>query len=162
MDNMALMEQPTTCSPDGTRLLSNEPLKTEMGERPHKGLEKTQGTKRKAQWYSVCFEMFLALLALGSALWTFLFVVVTYGFIIPQNDFCKFYYSAEAYWQGKDMYGWNPSITYTLHGYACLKGEDIPIDLLNLNPPHFHLILLPLALLPKKIDYIIWIYAVLI
>jgi len=58
-----------------------------------------------------------------------------------KNDFGRMYYSAAAWWEGQDMYRRTPAVpTPPLAGHS--------LDLWNLNPPHFHLILLPLARLP--------------
>src|SRR2546425_5040608 len=60
------------------------------------------------------------------------------------TDFSQFYYSAVAFLQGQDMYG--PSA-------ATLAGVK---ELRNMNPPHFHLLLLPLALLPAGLALTLW------
>lgn len=60
---------------------------------------------------------------------------------LHMNDFGKFYYSARLFLDGQDMYGPNPA-------------TDIPVNVdgtsqqfWNMNPPHFHLLILPLAML---------------
>src|SRR2546427_3949261 len=60
------------------------------------------------------------------------------------TDFGKFYYSAVAFLQGQDMYG---------SSAAALAGMK---ELRNMNPPHFHLLLLPLALLPAGLALALW------
>ena len=61
---------------------------------------------------------------------------------LHMNDFGKFYYSTRMFLDGQDMYGPNPA-------------TDIPVNVdgtsqqfWNMNPPHFHLLVLPLATLP--------------
>src|SRR2546422_10029686 len=60
------------------------------------------------------------------------------------TDFSQFYYSAVAFLQGLDMYG---------SSAAALAGMK---ELRNMNPPHFHLLLLPLALLPAGLALALW------
>ena len=68
---------------------------------------------------------------------------------LHMNDFGKFYHSARFFLRGEDMYQpnpatWNP-VTSTTTGLF-----------LNLNPPHLHLPLLPLALLPPGWALLVW------
>ena len=68
---------------------------------------------------------------------------------LHMNDFGKFYYSAQYYLEGRNMYGASPA---TL----------IPVDTTesrhfwNLNPPHFHLLILPFAMLAPGTAVIAW------
>lgn len=68
---------------------------------------------------------------------------------LHMNDFGKFYYSAQYYLEGRDIYGASPA---TL----------IPVDtsesrhFWNLNPPHFHLMILPFAMLTPGIAIMAW------
>lgn len=90
----------------------------------------------------------LALLGFALVLWdALLFLALAVG--LPQNDFCRMYYSGVLYWQGEDMYGWNPATPAKLDAYE-------KIQLWNMNPPHFHLIVLPLALLPRDLALAGW------
>ncbi|MGH7170296.1 MAG: glycosyltransferase 87 family protein [Gemmataceae bacterium] len=70
--------------------------------------------------------------------------------LLPANDFGRMYTSAALFVAGEDMYGWTPAAP------AGVK-EDYVIDLYNMNPPHFHLLLLPLTLL-HNLDYafVLW------
>ncbi len=68
------------------------------------------------------------------------------------NDFGKFYYSARMFLDGEDMYGPSPATTMPVGGSAVRP-------FLNMNPPHFHLLLLPLAMLPLQTAAIIWAFA---
>ena len=70
--------------------------------------------------------------------------------LLPANDFGRMYISAAQFVDGRDMYAW------TLAAPAHLE-EDYSIDLYNMNPPHFHLLLLPLTLLHNP-DYafVLW------
>ena len=65
------------------------------------------------------------------------------------NDFGKFYYSARYFLNGYDMYLLSPATT--MPGWS---GE--PHQLLNMNPPHFHLLILPLARLAPGDAMPIW------
>jgi hypothetical protein len=58
---------------------------------------------------------------------------------LQMNDFGKFYYSAGAFLAGADMYGATPATSIPV--------EDGDKQFWNLNPPHFHFLILPLALL---------------
>ncbi|HZT82978.1 MAG TPA: glycosyltransferase family 87 protein, partial [Gemmataceae bacterium] len=59
------------------------------------------------------------------------------------------YYSAALWLQGEDMYGWNPATPAKLD-------EDTKVNLWNMNPPHYHLVMLPLALLPRGPALVAW------
>jgi alpha-1,2-mannosyltransferase len=69
---------------------------------------------------------------------------------LHMNDFGKFYYSARAYLDGGDMYASNPATD--------LKFVEAPeLQFLNMNPPHFHLVVLPLAMLEPGLAVTIWL-----
>jgi alpha-1,2-mannosyltransferase len=55
------------------------------------------------------------------------------------NDFGRFYYSAVAFLNGESMYGPTPATPMVV--------GDRTFQLWNMNPPHFHVLILPLALL---------------
>lgn len=67
---------------------------------------------------------------------------------MAMNDFGKFYYSARAFLEGGDMYGPTPATAFV--------GRDVTRQLWNMNPPHFHLLVLPLALLPPLVALLGW------
>jgi alpha-1,2-mannosyltransferase len=67
---------------------------------------------------------------------------------LHMNDFGRFYYSARAFLSGGDMYGPTPAT-------AIEVGSDT-YHLWNMNPPHFHLLVLPLALLPPSGALLAW------
>ena len=65
------------------------------------------------------------------------------------NDFGKFYYSARYFLDGTDMYAPSPGTTLPFvdggtHQY------------LNMNPPHFHLLILPFARLDPNTAFALW------
>ena len=66
------------------------------------------------------------------------------------NDFGKYYYSAVSFLQGRNIYDINPAML-------------IPVSVLeyhiflNLIPPHFTLLILPLALFSPQIALLLWI-----
>ena len=73
---------------------------------------------------------------------------------IEGSDFGKLHASARAYLAGRDMYDLGPSTLSPVRG---MTGEVLHyIQFLNLNPPHFHLILLPLAPLPARWALVVW------
>jgi len=78
-------------------------------------------------------------------------VILAYLMIdkLHMNDFGKFFYSIVAYLEGGEMYGPNPATFVVLNS---LFGQQF----WNLNPPHFHLPLLPLGLLSPKVALTIW------
>jgi alpha-1,2-mannosyltransferase len=73
---------------------------------------------------------------------------------IARSDFGKLHASARAYLAGRDMYDLGPATLSPVRG---MTGEVLHyIQFLNLNPPHFHLILLPLAPLPPRWALVVW------
>src|SRR5262245_44605653 len=66
------------------------------------------------------------------------------------NDFCKFYYSARAFFEGRDMYAPSP-------GTNIGTGAAADLQFLNLNPPHFHLVVLPFAMMPPDLAVVLWV-----
>ena len=70
--------------------------------------------------------------------------------LLHMNDFGKFYYSAQAFLDGGDMYAPNPATN--------LRFVEAPeLQFLNMNPPHFHLLVLPLARLQPDVAVSIWL-----
>jgi glycosyl transferase family 87 len=68
---------------------------------------------------------------------------------LHMNDFGKFYYSARAFLDGADMYGPNPATD--------LRFPEAPeLQFLNMNPPHFHLLVVPLARLAPSQAVLLW------
>ena len=57
---------------------------------------------------------------------------------LHMNDFGKFYYATQMLLDGRDMYGPSPATAIPVPGGATK-------EFWNLNPPHFHLLMLPLA-----------------
>jgi alpha-1,2-mannosyltransferase len=68
---------------------------------------------------------------------------------LHMNDFGKFYYSARAFLDGRDMYG--PS-----QATAMPVGPVETIEFVNMNPPHFHLLVLPIARFEPLSAILIW------
>ena len=93
----------------------------------------------------------LALIVVMMALvwWNSLLFVCSWA-LLPANDFGRMYASAALFMDGDDMYAWTPAAPAQLE-------ENYVIDLFNMNPPHFHLLLLPLSLLHNA-DYafVVW------
>jgi alpha-1,2-mannosyltransferase len=84
-----------------------------------------------------------------------LYNAVNLGMMIelsPKNDFGRTFLSAVAFVRGGEMYGRNESIPWELE-------DGSTLDLWNLNPPHFHLLLLPLAWLPIGVALLLWLLA---
>jgi hypothetical protein len=68
---------------------------------------------------------------------------------LQMSDFRIFYLSARAQLEGRDMY----DLPSELQTYA---GRTLRSTLVNLNPPHFQLLLLPLALVPAGVALGLW------
>ena len=90
-----------------------------------------------------CLGLFAVAIAIAMAgyYWTL-------GFLM--NDFRVFYHSALLFRQGGDMYGPSVATLVTLN-----DGQHW--QLWNMNPPHFHLLLLPLAWLPERTALGCWL-----
>jgi len=68
---------------------------------------------------------------------------------MPKNDFGRPFWSTLAFLRGEDMYALNESVVYLFKGTTILH-------LWDLNPPHAHLLLLPLAVLPPRLALLVW------
>ncbi len=68
----------------------------------------------------------------------------------PDNDFSKAYWSTVVFLRGGEMYGINPST-------QCGEWNGKPIFLWNLNPPHFHVVIMPFAVLPIYPALMLWL-----
>jgi hypothetical protein len=66
------------------------------------------------------------------------------------NDFGRFYYSSVAYLQHRSMYERSPATLIKL-------AADYQAQLWNMNPPHFGLMILPLAHLSPLGAYAVWL-----
>jgi hypothetical protein len=88
------------------------------------------------------------LLTVFLILWN-LFLAAKMIFNLHMNDFGKFYYSTLAYLDGHSMYGMSPAtlipITDSLHKHFW-----------NLNPPHFHILMLPFTYFSLETAYALW------
>ncbi|MGH7402906.1 MAG: hypothetical protein ACREKQ_10790, partial [Candidatus Rokuibacteriota bacterium] len=74
---------------------------------------------------------------------------------LQMGDFRILYLSARAQIEGRDMY----NLPSELKVYG---GRTLRRTLVNLNPPHLHLLLLPLALFPAGIALSLWAVASLL
>lgn len=96
----------------------------------------------------------LALLAVGcvaGVLWN----AVLLNALVTQwnlNDFGKFYYAAEGWRAGLDLYAPNAASTLPM-------GQVAGMQMLNMNPPHFHVLMLPLTLLSTLAALQVWLVA---
>jgi hypothetical protein len=94
---------------------------------------------------------------LGVVLWL-VFYAATGRMMVTRmhmNDFGRFYYSARLFLDGQDMYGASPATPVVV-------APGVTHGFLNMNPPHFHLLLLPLALLSPGQALLIWTLASLL
>jgi hypothetical protein len=85
------------------------------------------------------------------ALWLAYYVVLARNMVVElhMNDFGKFYYSARAFLDGADMYGPTPATSVPV-------SETERQQFWNMNPPHFHLLVLPFAALPSIAALAAW------
>ena len=103
-------------------------------------------TKR---WFGACATVALFAIAVGA-------FVLDVGLLsamtdrLQMNDFGKFYYSARAFLDGTDMYASNPATTPKF-------AEAPDLQFLNMNPPHFHLLVLPFAALAPGRAVMLWV-----
>jgi alpha-1,2-mannosyltransferase len=95
-----------------------------------------------------------ALVLLALILWN-AWIAHTMVTKLQMSDFRIFYLSARAQLEGRDMYDL-PSELQT-H-----DGRTLQLTLVNLNPPHFLLLLLPLALFPAGVALSLWAVASLL
>lgn len=68
---------------------------------------------------------------------------------LHMNDFGKFYYSTQAFFDGQDMYGPTPATEVPV-------GPAETQQFWNMNPPHLHLLIAPFALLPPLPALVAW------
>jgi len=68
---------------------------------------------------------------------------------LNMNDFGKFYYATVDFLNGLNMYGSNPATFIQIN-------DDYGQEFWNLNPPHFHILLFPLAFLPELAALSLW------
>lgn len=64
------------------------------------------------------------------------------------NDFGKFYYATRAWLDGGSLYAATVATR--------MRVGEVWLDFLNLNPPHFHLVMLPFVSLPLREASIAW------
>ena len=95
----------------------------------------------------------VTLLGLAALAWNAALVLVMERGI-ERSDFGKLHASARAFVAGKDMYDLGDATLSPVRG---MTGEVLHyIQFLNLNPPHFHLVLLPLAPLTARAALVVW------
>jgi alpha-1,2-mannosyltransferase len=91
----------------------------------------------------------LELVALVPTLAWVLLAQLSWWPVPPTNDFGKFYYGARLWLQGDSMYGPSRATWVTLE-------QGFGLQLWNLNPPHFQLLILPLTSVTPGAAYFIW------
>jgi hypothetical protein len=94
----------------------------------------------------------LALLVTAGAIGDYLPLSVRVLHATHFNDFGRFFYATAAYRAGHDMYAPSPATPVVLTG-------SVTVQLLDLNPPLFHALLLPLVRLPVAQAFILWALA---
>jgi len=100
-------------------------------------------------------DLFRAVIGLAVVVSILLFVLYHAAIVrvmifrLQLNDFGKFYFSAQYFLDGTDMYAERLATTLQF-------GVDDTHQFLNMNPPHFHLLLLPLARLEPMTALAVW------
>ena len=89
----------------------------------------------------------LAVLCAIAFLWDVVLINVMIS--LHNNDFGKFYFSTRSFLAGENMYAPNPATDLGV-------GKAAGLQFLNMNPPHFHALLVPLAILPPAQAVSIW------
>ena len=100
--------------------------------------------RRGGQLALAVFAVGAIVLSLGNGLLLSLMIGM-----MPKNDFGRPLWSTIAYLRGADMYAANNAVRFQVNA-------SHSIELFNLSPPHFHLFLLPLALLPEGVALLVW------
>jgi hypothetical protein len=81
-------------------------------------------------------------------MWNFLFLAFAFE-SMPRNDFGRPLMATQAFLQGEDMYAETEAVVYRFN-------RQNVIHLWDLNPPHSHLLYLPLAVLPSSLALSAW------
>lgn len=106
------------------------------------------------RWMSlrrVLMMFVFTMLLLLAAFWDFSLAVFTAAHLEDNyQDFGRFFFSAKAFLSGDDMYGKSP-------GTAVLMNPLFSSDFWNLNPPHFHFLMLPLTHLSFEHAFNVWV-----
>lgn len=95
----------------------------------------------------VGFVLFDFIVLLSLVVWNSFIVELMLSY--HMNDFGKFYYSTVAFLNDEDMYGPSPATLIQV-------SETEWKHLWNLNPPHFHIFILPLAFLSPVWAFAVW------
>jgi alpha-1,2-mannosyltransferase len=110
--------------------------------------------RSRARWGDLARAFAAGLVIVVCIGWLQYYVVLARAMVehYHMNDFGKFYYSARLFLDGADIYAPSPATTMPV-------GPGVEHQFLNVNPPHFHLLVLPLALLRPMPALIIWALA---
>jgi hypothetical protein len=113
--------------------------------------------RSRALWGDLTRALVAAIVIVICAAWVAYYVVLARAMVEQYhlNDFGKFYYSTQMFLAGEDMYGPNPATSMYV-------GPGLEHRFLNVNPPHFHLLLLPLARMPALTALTVWSLASLL
>ncbi len=93
-------------------------------------------------------RLVLPMVALVLVFWNLMFFVIGWA-LLPANDFGRMFHSAVAFTESRDMYAASRATLAKLEKYHA-------IDLYNMNPPHFHVLLLPLTVLEEDQAMAVW------
>lgn len=107
--------------------------------------------RSRAVWGDLARALIAAAVLVLCAAWVSYYVILARAMVEQYhlNDFGKFYYSAQMFLAGQDMYAPNRATSMYV-------GPGLEHTFLNVNPPHFHLLLLPLAKLTPMMALTVW------
>ena len=100
------------------------------------------------EWGSGLKRVLRVVLWLSLLYWNLLLLTILFV-SMPKNDFGRPFWSTLAFLRGEDMYALNVSVGFVFNKYTILH-------LWDLDPPHAHLLLLPLAVLPPWLALLVW------
>jgi hypothetical protein len=108
------------------------------------------GDLGSSAWGDLGRVSFVLLLLLICGIWLLYYAAVIRQMfaLLHMNDFGKFYYSAQMFLAERDMYGPSPATLMPLGA--------VSHQFWNVNPPHFHLLILPLTYLSAGTALFLW------
>jgi hypothetical protein len=115
-----------------------------------RGLQDAEGSEaqRATWWRAVWAQILCALLLVPLALY-YLLLLGTWLHLYA-NDFGKFYFATQQWWHGLSMYASSPANRMMVVGGGFH-------DYLDMNPPHFHILIWPLMFLPLRLAARVWL-----
>lgn len=104
--------------------------------------------RQSGAWVRVPCRILLSVVLISLIYWNLLLATLLFAYL-PKNDFGRPFWATLGFLQGNDLYALNDSVIYVYN-------ESTILYLWDLNPPHAHLPLLPLAVFPAHAALLIW------